>query len=93
MCPYCRGTGVERDRDQARPVRHRARGHELPINGSTGCGCTYDPCSQTHVKMEVSLLMADGTKAAIVSYLNPDLVTEAGWLIETRETIEEEDTQ
>ena len=37
--------------------------------------------------------MADGTKAAIVSYLNPDLVTEAGWLIETRETIEEEDTQ
>ena len=85
LCPYCRGTGLERNRDLPRPASH-SRYHEPPISGRTGCGCTWDTCSHTHVVAETPLLMADGTKSAAVTYLDPARVVAMGWLIETRET-------
>ena len=83
-CPYCRGIGLVRNRTLPRPADHPANGHEPPINGHSGCGCTYDICTQPHIIVETPITIADGTKSAVVTYLDPVQVDAMGWLIESR---------
>ena len=90
-CPYCRGIGLERNQADPLPEGHRERGHDAPINGGAGCGCTWTACTQPHVKAETPLVMADGTNSVIVLYLDPEQVTNQGWLIESRVTPDDAD--
>ncbi len=85
LCPYCRGTGLERNRILPRPADHAARGHAPPISGRSGCGCMWVACSANHVIAEIPLRMVDGSRAVGTSYLDPASVAAMGWLIQTTE--------
>ena len=90
LCPLCRGYGLARNRELPRPATHASQGHQPPINGGSGCGCTWVTCPRSHIIAELPVLMPNGTRSAIVSYLDPDSVNGQSWLIESREEEENE---